>query len=43
VSIVQKGICQIEDLDERGRGTGIFEGQKVSLPYTVPGETIEFD
>jgi len=43
VSIVQQGICQIEDLDERGRGTGIFEGQKVCLPYTIRGETVEFD
>lgn len=43
MSLVQTGICQIEALDERGRGLSSFEGQKVSLPYTIPGETAEFD
>lgn len=43
MSLVQTEICQIEDLDERGRGIGYFAGQKLSLPYTIPGETVEFD
>lgn len=43
MSIVEQGKCKIETISNEGIGIGRTELGSVELPYTLPGEVVEFE
>lgn len=43
MALIEKGICRIDHINENGLGVSSTKLGKIELPYTLVGETVEFE
>lgn len=43
MTVIERNICVIDALNNKGIGVSNLNSEPVELPYTIPGETVEFE